>query len=402
MRIAYLCPDRGISLARTNGSAAHVRNMVRSMSELGHEVILLIGSREGTSDLGVEVCEIALPESYRALRSILRRQPIPQVEDGAPNDRIASSLGHIWQGLAVEQALARVLERGGIDMVYERLSPFAATGGLMASRRGVRHVLEVNAPLAWQGARYRGQALNEAAALLESVAVMRTDMIRAISDELREGLVAAGADPERIRTVPCGVDTTLFRPDVECSIAELQDRFVIGFVGSLKPWHGLGELTAAFRILAADPAYHLLIVGTGPEARLVQSLAADLPGRVTHIESVSHHEVPGYLKAMDVSVAPYPRLERFFFSPLKVLEAMAVGQPVVASSIGQIRELVEDGETGLLIPPGDVESIVAATRRLRADPALARRLGDRAAVEARERHCWSRRATDIVALAESV
>lgn len=403
MRIVYLCPDRGISLARNNGSASHVRNMVRSMVALGHEVELVMASDDGAAGLGVPVHRIGGPGIYPALRSMMRRREIPPVDGVPAPDRIASALGHIWQDVAVEQALREVLEPNGADVVYERMSPFSTAGPLVAKRLGVRHMLEVNAPLAWQGARYRGQALNEAAAFLESAALVHTDMIRAISDELHDDLVRAGAEPEKIRTVPCGVNTRLFTPGAEpLPDGASEERFVIGFVGSLKPWHGVAVLADAFRSLAADSAYHLLVVGTGPEAGIVETLARDLPGRVTHVESVGHAEVPGYLKAMDMTVAPYPELERFFFSPLKVLEAMAVGRPVVASSIGQIRLLLRDGETGLLVPPGDAAALADAARRLRAEPQLGRRLGREAATEASRHHSWERRAAEICALAESV
>lgn len=402
MRLCYLCADRGISLAKTNGSAAHVRNMVKAFTGLGHEVVLVMASPEGAEDLGVPVHGLPAPETYGRLRSAVRKGAVPaRLADGRASTRVVSALGHLWQNMAVEQVLAEVLDRYRPDVVYERYSPFCAAGVLNAARAAYPHILEVNAPLAWQGATYRDQALNEAAELLEGVAFAMTTRIRAISEELRDDLVSAGVPADKVTVVPCGVDTQIFTPDVEPLRDGLEGKFVIGFVGSLKPWHGIDRLADAFKLLADQPAFHLLIVGDGPEGGIVDALGRDLPGRVTHVKSVSGNEVPGYIKAMDMAVAPYPDLERFFFSPLKVLESMAVGRPVVASRIGQIPRLISDGESGLLVPPGDVRALADSARRLHAEPQLGRRLGARAALEAHGRHAWSQRAAEILEIAEA-
>ena len=402
MRLCYLCADRGISLAKTNGSAAHVRNMVKAFAGLGHEVVLVMASPDGAEDLGVPVHGLPVAETYDRLRSAVRKGAAPaRLADGRDSTRVVSALGHLWQNIAVEQVLDEVLDRYRPDVVYERYSPFCAAGVLKAARAGYPHILEVNAPLAWQGAKYRDQALNEAAELLEGVAFAKTTRIRAISEELRDDLVSAGLPADKVAVVPCGVDTLAFSPDVEPFRDGLEGKFVIGFVGSLKPWHGIDKLVDAFKQLADQPAFHLLIVGDGPEGGIIDALGRDLPGRVTHIRSVPGSEVPGYIKAMDMAVAPYPDLKRFFFSPLKVLESMAVGRPVVASRIGQIPWLVSDGESGVLVPPGDARALAEAARRLYAEPELGRRLGARAALEAHGRHAWSQRASDILKIAEA-
>ena len=106
--------------------------------------------------------------------------------------------------------------------------------------------------------------------------------------------------------------------------------------------------------------------------------------------AVPHSEVPLWLERADVGVAPYPELEDFYFSPLKVVEYMAAGLPVVASSVGQLRELIQDGKTGLLVSPGDAESLALALLRLAEDRRLRLRMGRRARERAERRHDWSR------------
>ncbi|MDX1650497.1 MAG: glycosyltransferase family 4 protein, partial [Myxococcota bacterium] len=150
-----------------------------------------------------------------------------------------------------------------------------------------------------------------------------------------------------------------------------------------------------------DPRLHLVVVGEGPMGAAIERLGAELPGSVTWIRGVDHAEVPALVRAMDVAVAPYARLERFYFSPLKVLEYLAAGRAVVASAIGQLPALVRDGETGLLVDPGDARALAGAIRRLADDPALRAGLGARAALDARRHHSWDDRAARILALADA-
>jgi len=81
---------------------------------------------------------------------------------------------------------------------------------------------------------------------------------------------------------------------------------------------------------------------------------------------------------MDVGVAPYPPIEGFYFSPLKVLEYMAAGRPTVASRVGDIRELVNDGVEGTLVPPGDARALQAALLKLMSDRNLCTTMGSAA------------------------
>lgn len=387
MRILYVCADRGIALGGTKGAAAHVRCVVNAFRHLNHEVMVLAADamRHG---LDVPVFEIAQLTVSRAVGDHVR-------------PRLGRALGHIWNNASVESALRGALADFKPHLIYERYAPFGAAAALMAARLGVRHVLEVNAPLAWEGRQYRQQALSEAAEGLEQAALAATSCVVAVSDELREMLIDQGVDANKIVVVPNGVDIRFFTPDGP--VARIDgvgpDRMIVGFVGSLKAWHGVEILVEAFRVLACDPAFHLLVVGDGPEARRIDQLGDELQGRVTRIPVVRHDLVPSFLRAIDVAVAPYPSLDRFYYSPLKVLEYLATGRAIVASRIGQVQQLVRDGETGLLVPPGDVATLVRQIRCLAADGALRRRLGAAAAQEARRGHGWEQRVSGLLSLA---
>ena len=101
-----------------------------------------------------------------------------------------------------------------------------------------------------------------------------------------------------------------------------------------------------------------------------------------------HQAVPGLLAYADVGVAPYPELEDFYFCPLKVIEYLTAGLPVVASDLGDMAELVAHGQTGLLVAPGDTRALAHALTELHADPRQRARFGARARRRAETRHGW--------------
>ncbi len=397
MKICYLCADPGIAFTKFNGSAKHVQSVVRAFAELGHEVTLVMSSVEGSKELDVPVVPIAAPAVSEDILSFTLGGNAAK----KPMRPVARALRHICRNVTVEAALERVFDQRRPDFVYERYSPFSAAGGLFCERANVAHVLEVNAPLAWEGVRHRAQGLAEAAMLLEDTALQAASMVVTVSHELRELLMASGVDGSKVEVVFNGVDTGTFNPDGAVFPIASEDRFVIGFVGSLKPWHGVDVLADAFRRLAGeDRRYHLLIVGDGPLAKELDRLEGELPGRVTFARSVAPGDVPAYIRAMDVALAPYPPLEPFYFSPLKVLEYMACGRPVVASAIGQLCALIDHDSTGLLVPPGDVDALSAAIRRLASNQQLRWSMGKRASLVAKRRHAWANRAAHIVECAK--
>ncbi len=116
---------------------------------------------------------------------------------------------------------------------------------------------------------------------------------------------------------------------------------------------------------------------------------------MTFAGGVAHQDVPQYLAAMDVAVAPYPALEDFYYSPIKLYEYMAAGRAVVASRVGQVAETIEDGVNGLLFDPGDRTGLINCLRRLQKDMALRNELGRRASATCSD-HTWDRNAARVL------
>jgi glycosyltransferase involved in cell wall biosynthesis len=387
MRICYLCSDLGISLDGIKGASAHLRGLVRAFKSLGHELVLITSSANGDAGLGVPVFSIPATEFLGGTFA-------------AEHTRMVRALKHTCNNVMTEKVLLQVVREFQPDVIYERYSPFAVAGGTTAARQKILHVLEVNALLAREGKLYRKQALQEVSEFTEQTAFENSSLILTVSSELRNSIIASGISPEKIVTVPNGVDEMFFRPFDDSIKKQFEGKIVIGFVGSLKPWHGIDILCEAFRKIADEPEFHLLVVGDGPMRKTLQQLDKEFPRRVTCTGGITHEQIPKYIDAMDIAVAPYPELETFYFSPLKVLEYMARGKAIVASGIGQLEELLRHGENGWLTAPGDVENFVDAIRHLKKNRYLRDDMGIKAAEEARSQHSWGHRALSILNLIE--
>ena len=382
MRAAYVCADPGVPVFGRKGCSVHLQEVVGGLLRAGVEVHLFAARPGGD------------PPDGPARNATLHALPLACSSGIAARERACLE--------ANQQLRAALTEAGGFDFVYERYSLWSFAGMEHAREGGMPGLLEVNAPLIEEQATHRGLIHRAEAQEVARRAFGAASALLAVSAELAQWLEQHPAARGRVHVVPNGVDPARFPSNRVPSRPAAASVFTVGFVGSLKPWHGVSVLGEAFALLhEAEPATRLLVVVDGPErggleaalARRGVAGAADLTG------AVAPADIPGLLASMDVGVAPYPDLPGFYFSPLKVLEYMAAGLPVVASAIGQLRELVRDGRDGLLCRPGDATVMARALGRLAADAALRARLGSAARERAARELTWQRAVDRILGLA---
>lgn len=203
---------------------------------------------------------------------------------------------------------------------------------------------------------------------LESWLLRRADGVITLCEALRTEILSRGVEAGRMAVVPNAIDPVQFAPGAPPDPALLDSlgltgRRVLGFIGSFYHYEGLDLLLAALpQIRAAVPDAMLLLAGGGPEAERLREMTAQmgLGDAVRFTGRVPHEQVRRYYDLVQFFV--YPRRSMRLTemtTPLKPLEAMAAERIVLASDIGGHRELIRDGETGFLFPPGDPAAIAA-------------------------------------------
>lgn len=363
MNVLYVCADKGIPLQGHKGASVHVRAVTSALQRLGHDVTV-------------------------AARRVDGDNPPPDVSRIVPL--------HADPGQAAAQLRDLI---GGLhtDAVIERYSLDSGAARQATADRGMPLTLEVNAPLAEEARRYRG--LNDPAATEREHRVLQAaDRIQVVSGALLR-YVRSVAPRVPSRWIPNGVDTLAFTHATPAYLPGVGSGPVVGFAGSMKPWHGVDVLLDAFASARRQvPGLHLLLVGGGPEEQRLRdrAAAADLAGTVTFTGQVSHHEVPPLVKRFDVAVAPYQQQTDFYFHPLKVVEYLAAGVPVIYADQGDLAQLV--GRAGVAHQPGSVRELAERIVEVTSDQILLARLQAHTTERAAGRD-WHAIATDVLAFA---
>lgn len=378
-RFAYICADPGIPLPGTKGSSVHVASVCRALRGRGYQ-----GEVHSTRATAETVAGFPL-HALDSVRSVAG-------EDAAAREA----------RLFLEGRTAPRLRDRHCRFVYERYSLWHTGGLALARRLGVPFILEVNSPLPEEARRFRSLHHARLAEGVAELLLEQADRVVCVSRGVADWALASGARKNGIVVVPNGVDTSIFAPDIE-PMGESSWRSsgpVVAFAGSFRPWHGLDCLIEAFArvVSGSHPGATLLCVGDGAERTALERRASELGLRERlHITGmVPQADVARWLRRADVAVAPYPELDGFYFSPLKLFEFMALGLPVVASDIGQVREVMAAGRGGWLYRAGSIDELAGALASALSAPSEARRR----ALDGRrwvERHAtWDRRVGQIL------
>ncbi len=358
------------SLPLQSGYTFRTRSILKHQRLLGWETAHITGNRQNSGKRTEETVDDLL--FYRT----------------PPARGFAATLPGLKQVAAI-QALAKRLEQVARmikpDFLHAHSPALNGAAALWVGRRlKIPVVYEIRAfwedaavshgtSRAW-GPRYR---LTRA---LETFVVQRADRVTVICEGLRQEILGRGIPADKVTVIPNAVDGAAFRNTGNAPTeqplppppAKLEDRIILGFIGSFYAYEGLHILISALpAILEKNPRVSILLVGGGPEETALrqQVTVAGLSERVHFTGRIPHQRVKNWYERVDLFV--YPRLPirlTELVTPLKPLEAMASGTPVAASDIGGHRELIRDGETGYLFKAGDAGALAATVDRLLKDP----------------------------------
>jgi glycosyltransferase involved in cell wall biosynthesis/ubiquinone/menaquinone biosynthesis C-methylase UbiE len=348
----------------------------------------------------------------------LRQIVMPSPSRNQNEDDIASAVPHFLR------ILRPAFEELRPAFIYERLCLGNSAGALLSAEFGVPYIVEYNGSEISMRRSFEGAGYVYEAEYLEAEALAfeQATLVSVVSAEIRTTLVARGVNPAKILVNPNGVDLDAYAPAPPEQRDEIRrglgfdaaDR-VIGFTGTFGGWHGIDVLSAAIpRICRAAPRAKFLLIGDGHFKRLVDEAvqSAGLQPRVHSAGRVPQVEGARLLKACDIYVSPHSAHmidSKFFGSPTKVFEYMALGGGIVASDLEQIGQVLSPAltadeaargaavvrERSVLCAPGDVDQFVQGVVALVAQPDLAGALGRHARDAARDHYSWTRHVANL-------
>lgn len=323
--------------------------------------------------------------------------------------------------------IKKITSIGKHAFIYQRMSIANYSGVVLSRDLDIPLILEYNGSEAWIAKNW-GNPLryHNLAVLTEEVCLKHAHLIVTISNVLRDQLLEMGVAPEKIVTYPNCIDPGIFDPSrfTDVGKASLRRRYGINpdevvatFVGTFGQWHGVDMLAETIKkMVDEDPDWlslkkvRFLLVGDGLKMPDVRKI---LEGKkyldfVTLTGLVPQNEAPEYLAASDILLSPHAANtdgSKFFGSPTKLFEYMAMGKGIIASDLDQIGEILEwslkdgclpergpcgkDGELAVLFRSGDVDGLARSIRFLVENPGWRDLLGRNARQEALAKYTWA-------------
>lgn len=398
---AYLQPWswRAVPLADTRGSGPEVAYLIPTPANIGAgggAISHIRGFLYGLKAAGI---------SCRVFSGTALAQEAFKTETiaAAKRRRFFWGAGMLSYNFEFTRGVQKYLGSNTPHIFYQRHCALSIAGALLSRRLKVPLILEYNGSEVWIADHWDPNPLRNWIRFCEEVTLRCATRIIVVSEVLREDLVKKGIETDRIRVNPNAVDPDYFYPGRGRALGRRQldvatDEVLVGFVGSFSLWHGIEVLQQAIVRLLNEVLpcrLRFVLMGDGLlHGEMRAALATyEAKGEVIFTGPLTRDKVAEYLDASDILVSPHipmPDGSRFFGSPTKIFEYMAMGKGIVASRLDQLAEVLQHDQTAWLVTPGNVEELAEAILGLALDPAKREALGTAARRAAVERHSWTR------------
>jgi len=392
----------GFGASSSNGSPSLLALWPGTPESFGGSITHIAGILRGFRECGYRIGLLTCFEPPSLLRSIVDDfeviAPLPAAR------RINGDIERLSWNQPLRQAGLELAERMRPSFVYQRHSPFLTAGAHIAERTNLPLVLEWNGSEPWIRDNWEAQLrierlLDPLLAAMERNIIARASLVAAVSQEAAEMAFETGASPNRTIVSPNAVDIEQVDLSLNgTAFAPSSSGPLLGWGGSFGPWHGAEVIVSALSRLPSD--VRLVMIGDGLERPSCEELARSLgvSDRIEWTGGLPREVALRTLARCDVLVSPHTPLpgQPFFGSPTKLFEYMALGRPIVASRLGQIGEILDDGVTARLVTPGDVDELVQGILGVLRLPDRGRHLGKAARREAVNNHTWTVRARALL------
>ena len=365
-----------------DGQYVHIEEMINALRAQGHEVVIVAPPSAETEDFGSDAGLVAKLKRY-----------LP---------KWFYELMELGYSLVAYRRLAAAVRQHRPDCLYERYNLFLPAGIWLARKYKLPMLLEINAPILEERAKYDGLSLTGLARWSQAYAWRNADVVLPVTQVLGDIVASYGVAREKIVVIPNGINSARFgaAPDVaEAKRAlGLEDYLVLGFTGFVRDWHGLDKVIA---MIAQDPPEarrHLLVVGDGPVRATLEQQARELgiAERVRFTGIIGRDDVARYVAAFDIALQPAVVA---YASPLKLFEYLALGKAIVGPAQPNIEEILREDHNAVLFDPHSGDGLARAIARLSDDAALRAKVAANArATIAEQKLTWHENALRVTSL----
>lgn len=377
------------SLPLQSGYVYRSLGILAAQRKLGWDTVHLTTPRQNNSNTPVELVDDWTFHRTCAPPEILRRLPI------------INELAEIYRTSVRLMQLARETKP---DIIHAHSPVLNALPAIAVGKRfNIPVVYELRA--LWEdaaanlGTSAPGGLRYRISKMLETFAIRNVDAVVTLCAGMEAEIVSRGISANKITVVPNAVDTARFNfnilpaEDIRAKFS-LHGKMVVGFIGSFYHYEGLDFLLSALpRVLPSVPNLKVLLVGGGPQEERLKSIASErgLGDTVIFAGRVKNAEVERYYSVLDIFVCPRHSMRLTeLVTPLKPLEAMALGKVVLASDVGGHKELIRSGDTGVLFRAGDEQALADAIADLAVKPEFRKALSARGRSFVEQERSWER------------
>ena len=394
MKILYYSAHPHLSLDSPSGPGTHMREMINSFRAAGHEVeVLVFGPESNASKKKDSINSLG---SKNLLKNICPKIIWETLKD----------LQLVKHDNKCAEILNEKIKEFKPQLIYERGYYLMTSGVKVAEKLNVDHILEMNAPFLYEKEYMTGQKglMNKRARTKEMEQLNKTNLVLVVSSALKEYFITEyKIDEKKIVVTPNGVEPSKANVNVG-DVIELRKKLgfreqdiIIGFVGSIFPYHGVDGLISAFaEVKKKKGALKLLIVGDGESLPMLSALTAQLGlvDSVIFTGNVSHNKVFNYISLMDIAVMAR---SNWYGSPVKIFEYGIMGKAIIAPDNKAVNDVMENGEDGILIRP-DANELEAALQRMVNERSFRESVAKNFQQKVRENYTWKRIAENVLSV----
>lgn len=385
MKIVYLRTKFWFNL-KSGGSLAHTLGVLNGFKRENHDLFVLTNEKFfGLDNFNYFIFE--------------------------PKIKKLPHLGELLYNFYAKEKLKKEIKKFQPEFIYHRAAGYSFFGAKIAKELKVPLVLEFNGFDTWILKYYHQSknpfknflkhSLSKIVKRIEDYNFKNSSLIVTVSQPLKTDLIKRGVPEEKILVNPNGVDPEKFNPEIinvgksknlkqKLNIA--QNKIVVGFTGTFGKWHGIPQLTEAIDRILKNGNIYFLLIGEG-------RLKSEAEKQIGHYKDVKflgeipYSDIQRYLNVCDIFVSPHnpqPDGKEFFGSPTKLFEYMAMKKGIVASDLGQIGRVLENGKTAILVKSGNVEELIKGILKLAEDEKLREKLGENAREEVLLNYTWQK------------